>query len=518
MQENSDLRKGNILIVEDERVVALNLQDQLEKLGFQVYGVVASGEEALRQITGKKPDLVLMDIKLKGTMDGVEAAALLRNQFKLPVVYLTAYADETTLERAKATEPLGYLVKPFTHRDLRVTIELALSKHRLVVERQELEAERRQVQKMESLGALAGGIAHDLNNLLSAILGNAEMAMTKISSDSKVRFNLQEILTAGNRTRELVKQILSFCRQVEPRAQPIQLAVVIEETLRLLRATLPTSVAIRTHLDLGLRPILGDSTQIQQVLLNLCTNAEHAMREKGGLLEVRLEITDVQPKAVTFGPQLKLGKYQRITVRDTGSGIRPEVLENIFEPFFTTKDIGEGTGMGLAVAQGLIANHGGGIAVESTPDHGSLFSIYFPEVDSNISFEREENQVFPKGKGRILLVEDEKLVAKMEQEMLEGLGYEVVVCTSSMAALERFRRDPSLYDIVMTDQTMPELTGERLACELLQIRPDLPIILCTGFSHTVTAERAKALGIRGYLTKPYSMQDLALAFHEAMKP
>ena len=518
MQENSSLRKGNILIVEDERVVALNLQDQLEKLGFQVYGMVASGEEALRQITGKKPDLVLMDIKLKGTMDGVEAAALLRNQFKLPVVYLTAYADETTLERAKATEPFGYLVKPFTHRDLRVTIELALSKHRLVVERQELESKQRQLQKMESLGTLAGGIAHDLNNLLAALLGNAELAMAKIPSASKAQFNLQEILTAGNRGKELVKQILSFCRKVEPRPQPIQLAVVIEETLRLLRATIPTSIAIRTHLDPGLRPILGDSTQIQQVLLNLCTNAEYAMREKGGLLEVRLEITDVQTKAGTFGPQLKPGKYQRITVRDTGSGIRPEVLENIFEPFFTTKDIGEGTGMGLAVAQGLISNHGGGIDVESTPGHGSLFSIYFPEVDLNFSSEREENQVLPKGKGRILLVEDEKSVAKMEEEMLEGLGYEVVVCTNSMAALEKFRRDPSLYDLVMTDQTMPELTGERLACELLKIRQGLPIILCTGFSHTVTAERAKALGIRGYLTKPYSMQDLALAFHEAMKP
>ena len=242
------------------------------------------------------------------------------------------------------------------------------------------------------------------------------------------------------------------------------------------------------------------------------------MRAKGGLLEIRLEITDVQTSTGTFGPLLKPGKYQRITVKDTGSGIRPEVLENIFEPFFTTKDIGEGTGMGLAVAQGLIANHGGGIAVESTPDHGTLFTIYLPDIDLNICSEPGENQLLPKGKGRILLIEDEKSVAKMGKEMLEELGYEVVVCTNSMAALERFRRDPSLYDIVMTDQTMPELTGERLACELLQIRPDLPIILCTGFSHTVTAERAKALGIRGYLTKPYSMQDLALAFHEAMKP
>ncbi len=518
MQENSSLRKGNILVVEDERVLALDLQDQLEKLGFQVNGMVASGEEALRQIPGNKPDLVLMDIKLKGTMDGVETAALLRKQFKLPVVYLTSYTDETTLERAKATEPLGYLLKPFTHRDLQVTIELALSKHRLEVERQELEAKQRQLQKMESLGTLAGGIAHDLNNLLSAILGNAELAKTKLSSDSTVQGNLQEILTAGNRAKELVKQILSFCRKVEQRVQPIQLMSIIEETQRLLRATLPTSIAIRTYLDPGLRPILGDPTQILQILLNLCTNAEYAMREKGGLLEIRLEITDVQTSAGTFGPQLKPGKYQRITVQDTGSGMRPEILENIFEPFFTTKDIGEGTGMGLAVAQGLIANHGGGIAVESTPDHGTLFSIYLPDIGLNICSEPGGNQVLLKGKGRILLIEDEKSVAKMGKEMLEGLGYEVLVSTNSRAALERFRGDPSLYDLVMTDQTMPELTGERLACELLQIRPGLPIILCTGFSHTVTAERAKALGIRGYLPKPYSMHDLALAFHEAMKP
>lgn len=518
MQEHSSLCKGSILIVEDERVVALNLQDQLEKLGFLVNGIVASGEEALRQIAGNKSDLVLMDIKLKGTMDGVETAAHLRKQFNLPVVYLTAYADEPTLERAKATEPFGYLVKPFTHRDLRVTIDLALSKHRLEVERQELEAERRQVQKMEALGTLAGGIAHDLNNLLSAILGNAELGMTKLSPDSTVQGNLQEIFTAGNRARELVKQILSFCRKVEPRMQPVQLAMVIEETMRLLRATLPTSISIQTHLDLGLRPILGDPTQIQQVLLNLCTNAEYAMRGKGGLLEVCLETTDFQTQTGMFGLQLQPGTYQRITVRDTGSGIRPEILENIFEPFFTTKGVGEGTGMGLAVTQGVLSNHGGGIAVESKPDHGTLFSVYFPDVDVNICFESEENQDIPKGKGRILLIEDEKSVANMGKEMLEGLGYRVVVCTNSMAALEKFRKDPSLYDLVLTDQTMPEITGERLACELLQIRPDLPIILCTGFSHTVTAERAKALGFRGYLNKPFSMQDLALAFHEAMQP
>jgi signal transduction histidine kinase len=518
MQENSSLSKGNILIVEDERVVALHLQDQIEKLGFQVNGMVASGEEALRQIEGKKPDLVLMDVKLKGTMDGVETAALLRTQWKVPVIYLTAYADEPTLERAKVTEPLGYLMKPFTHRDLRVTIDLALSKHRLEMERQELEAERRQVQKMEALGTLAGGIAHDLNNLLSAILGNSELAKTKLSSTSTAQGNLQEILTAGNRARELVKQILSFSRKVEPRVQPVQLASIIEETLRLLRATLPTSIAIQTHLNPGLRPILGDPTQIQQVLLNLCTNAEYAMREKGGLLEIGLERVDLQPKTGMLGLQLQPGTYQCIKVRDTGSGIRSEILENIFEPFFTTKDIGEGTGMGLAVTQGVLSKHGGGIAVESKPDHGAIFSIYFPDVDVNTCSQNKENQVLPKGKGRVFLIEDEKSVAKMGKEMLEELGYEVIVSTNSMAALEIFRRDPSLYDLVMTDQTMPELTGERLACELLKIRQGLPIILCTGFSHTVTAERAKALGIRGYLTKPYSMQDLALAFHEAMKP
>jgi PAS domain S-box-containing protein len=365
------------------------------------------------------------------------------------------------------------------------------------------------LQKMEALGTLSAGIAHDFNNILGAILGYTELALIKITPKGDIYQSLQQVLKAGNRAKELVTHILTFSRQAEQQRIPIELHVVVKEVLNLLHATLPSTIDIQQHLSTTPGVILADSTQIHQVLMNLCTNAEHAMREKGGTLEVRLGTREISRRQDAVPPELKPGPYVHLSVRDTGKGISPEILNRIFEPFFTTKQLGEGTGMGLSVVHGIIANHEGAITVESTPGCGTTFEIFLPRIDEVVQSEIPEDIPTQSRDACILFVDDEESLTLLGQKMLQQLGYTAVVRTNSIEALQAFRADPFRYDLVITDQTMPNLTGDALARELLSIRPDLPIILCTGFSYTVTPEKATALGIRAFLMKPILSHELA---------
>lgn len=385
-----------------------------------------------------------------------------------------------------------------------------------ISERKKTEEALRQAQKMQAIGTLAGGIAHDFNNILAAILGYTELAIQQVEQDSPVWRDLQGVFIAGYRARDLVQQILAFSRQSEIERTPIQLHLLVKEALTLLRAAIPSTIAIRQAIDPKAGFVLADPTQMHQVLLNLCTNAAHAMRDSGGVLEVRLEPLEVTAGDHGIPPDLEPGPYVRLTVRDTGGGMSPETMQRIFEPFFTTKNRGEGTGMGLAVVHGIVASHGGAILVESIPQQGTTFTVYLPRSDRPHMAASTLEEPVVGGNERILFVDDEDALVHLGKAILERLGYHVVVCTSSLEALDTFRGTPQDFDLVITDRTMPRMTGEALVRELRRIRPDIPIILCTGFSHVMTTEQVRLLGIDAFLLKPVMARDWGLVIRQVL--
>lgn len=379
-----------------------------------------------------------------------------------------------------------------------------------VSERMQFESRLRQAQKMEAIGTLAGGIAHDFNNILAAIMGYTEMSILGISEGSSIKRNLDQVLAASNRAKDLVKQILLFSRKEEQELKPIQLAPIVKEAIKLLRASLPTTIEIRTNIPASpLSLVAADPTQIHQILINLCTNAGHAMRETGGILEVTLRDTEIDAVTAASHPDLKPGSYLRLSVGDTGQGIDSCIRDRIFDPFFTTKGPREGTGMGLAVVHGIVRNYDGAISVYSEPGRGTIFHVYFPKVESYVPSVLEQTRIIPTGHGRILFVDDEEPLAGLGQRLLERLGYTVVAQTSSLEALKIFEKHPYHFDLVISDYTMPHMTGVALARAMMSVRPDIPVILCTGFSETITEEKAKEMGIREFLMKPLAIRQLA---------
>jgi PAS domain S-box-containing protein len=385
-----------------------------------------------------------------------------------------------------------------------------------ITARHDLETQVRQSHKLHALGALAGGIAHDFNNMLAAILGYTELVMDDVPRESLAWHRLQRVLTAGERAKDLVRQILTVSRQQEQERRPVQLRLLIEEALKLLRASLPVTIAIHQQLDPHVGTVLADPIQIYQVLMNLCINAEHAMRLTGGVLEVGLDEVDVtEPMAVTDG-RLMPGPYVRLTIRDTGHGIAEAIMGRIFEPFFTTKAPDEGTGMGLTVVQSILRNHDGAIDVRSRPNQGSTFTLYFPRFHKPVETSTPAAEPVPGGTEWVLFVDDEESVARLGCMMLERLGYNAVVSTSGDEALALFRAAPERFDLVITDHTMPGMTGAALAQELQRLRPELPVILCSGFSHTMNADKAQALGLDAFLLKPFLHRDLGLAVRRVL--
>jgi PAS domain S-box-containing protein len=385
-----------------------------------------------------------------------------------------------------------------------------------ITERKRLEAQIRRAQKMEAMGTLAGGIAHDFNNLLSAMLGYTEMAADELPPDSRAADSLRQVLAAGSRAKDLVRQILTFSRQAERERRPVHLHLVVKEALKLLRASLPATIEIRQAIRQNAGRVLADPSQMHQVLMNLCTNAEHAMRPDGGVLEVRLDAMAIEPAFAAAHPPLQPGPHVRLAVRDTGHGMPPAVLERIFDPFFTTKGPGEGTGLGLAMVHGIVTQHGGAVTVESAPRRGTRFHVYLPCDHAEVSQAAPEGQPARGGGERILVVDDEPSLAYLWSEMLLGAGYRTVTFTRSLEALEAFQRAPEAFDLAVVDQTMPHMTGERLAQEMLRHRPDFPIILCSGVSQAAGEERARETGIRSFLLKPLARRDLLMAVQHAL--
>jgi PAS domain S-box-containing protein len=377
------------------------------------------------------------------------------------------------------------------------------------------EKQLRQVQKMEAIGTLAGGIAHDFNNILSAIVGYTEISLQEAPADSPVQGYLNKVLKAGDRARNLVNQILAFSRATEQETRPVVVKHLVKEALKLLQATLPSTISIRSDLQSS-AAILADPTQIHQVLMNLCTNAAHAMQDRGGRLTVALKEVTLEEDHPEMPADLKPGPYLQLIVSDTGAGIDPQIIERIYDPFFTTKKPGQGTGMGLAVVHGIIQECSGSIQVHSTPGQGTTFQAWLPVIASEYEAPPSEESPLPMGHERILYVDDEPDIADVGRRLLTWLGYRVTAITDSRQALETFRRCPHEFDLVLTDMTMPQMTGDVLSQHLMAVRPDIPVIICTGYSEKIDADSMRSLGLSGIAYKPLATRDLAELVRRAL--
>ena len=390
-----------------------------------------------------------------------------------------------------------------------------VSVQRDVTREVELEEQLRRTHKMEAIGTLAGGIAHDFNNILAAVIGYTELCLSDTEKGSDLHGNLVQALNAGKRARELVKQILTFSRQSESELKPVQIRPVVEEALKLIRASLPSTIDIRLRLGSD-SLIMGDATRIHQIVMNLCTNAGHAMIKSGGALSVSLDDVDVNEDFAIRIPDLKPGPYIRLCVKDTGHGMTADVIERIFDPYFTTKEVGEGSGLGLSLVHGIVTKFGGDIAVESRAGAGSEFAVFFPMIRTEASGRYEQDEWVAIGGEHILFVDDEVSLVDMGQQLLESIGYTVTTFTRPLDALHRFREQPGDFDLVITDLTMPEMSGDRLASELMACRPDIPVILYTGFSDGIDRDKALGLGIRALVAKPFMKKEIAAVIRRVL--
>jgi PAS domain S-box-containing protein len=387
-----------------------------------------------------------------------------------------------------------------------------------ITAQKKLEEQLSQAQKMEAIGTLAGGISHDFNNILTPILGYSELALTRITPDNPLTSDLRQITRAALRARDLIQQILAFSRQAPQERKPLQPHLVIKEALKLLRASLPATIEIRKEISTDDGAILANPTQLHQIIMNLCTNAYHAMRESGGILGVRLSQTSIGKGESKVGnSDLTPGNYMHLEISDTGYGMERKTLKRIFEPYFTTKAKGEGTGLGLSMVLGIVKSYHGQITVYSEPGQGTCFHVYLPLIaEVPTPGESILTSPLPTGSERLLVVDDEEAITTMLETILTHFGYHPTVSNNSQMALALIEQDPMAFDLLLTDMTMPHLTGFELAQKALAIRADLPVILCTGFSELVNKEQAQALGIRAYLTKPVSVQELSQTMRKVL--
>lgn len=512
----------SVLIVEDDP----GLSDLIHKtLSDQGFGCACSfnGSQALEWLDNNHADLLLLDYSLPDMAGTALIEKLGQRQTLLPFIVITGHGDEHIAVAMMKAGAHDYLVKDTNLLERLPTIvtrafkdiEHASRIQEIEEERQRLQTRLMQAQKLEAIGTLAGGIAHDFNNILSTVLGYTELAKLKLEQGQAIAGELDEVLRAGIRARDLVRQILTFSRQAEIQRTPLVIVPLIKETVKFLKASLPATIEIRQHLTASQSLILADPTQIHQVIMNLCTNATHAMPD-GGRLEIRLDELDLDEEGSLAYKGLPPGRYLRLSISDNGRGIPPGIIDKIFDPFFTTKERGEGSGMGLAVVHGIVADMHGAVAVDSEPGQGTTFHVLFPALEGAVDTRDQAPETLRKGHGRILFVDDEEGVLASGRGILEHLGYEVEAFESATAALESFAQNPAAFDLVLTDLTMPGMTGLELAAKLRRIRADVPIMLSTGFSMVLSEERVASLGIQALIMKPLGAGELADAVYHAL--
>ncbi|MDR9501548.1 MAG: response regulator [Desulfurivibrionaceae bacterium] len=386
-----------------------------------------------------------------------------------------------------------------------------------ITTKKKMAAELAQARKMEAIGTLAGGIAHDFNNILAAIIGYADMARHTLPAGSTSKNHIEQVLKAGNRAKELVNQILTFSRKGFDQPEPLDPAPITKEALKLLRASLPTTIEIQQEITPDCGIILAHPSHIHQVIVNFCTNALYAMKQEKGVLTVKLRPVELKKSEVSEEPDVSPGPFVELMIRDTGCGMDARTSQRIFEPYFTTKEFGKGSGMGLALAHGIVQSCGGFIKIESAPQKGTTFHVFFPAIAARpFAPAKEEQQETPKGNERILAVDDEEPIAEMYKEILEQLGYQVTARNCSKQTLELFLAAPDDFDLLITDQTMPHLSGTELAKKILEIRPDMPIIMCTGYSSLISEEKAHEMGIEKFVMKPFNQKELAATIREVL--
>mgnify|MGYP001324465685 CR=1 FL=1 len=496
-----------IVIVEDEFIVALDIQRYLERNGYAVRGILPSGEELLEKVEDLKPDLVLMDIRLQGKLDGVETAARLADLRAVPVILLTAYADEPTLARAKITQPFGYLLKPFDERELRTSIEIAL--YRSMMEKRLRESERllRQAQKMEAVGRLAGGIAHDFNNILTAILGYANLLGEEAGGNPRLLEDVEGVKKAVKRAEALTRQLLAFSRRQPMEPKVLRPREALDEMHRMLERLLPANVHLALRSGDPLPCIRIDPIHLEQIILNLVVNARDALPE-GGQVEVRLESRDLETPRAGALERIPEGSYVALSVMDTGIGVPPEDFERIFEPFFTTKAKEGGTGLGLATVYGIVKQSNGFLDLESRIGAGTTFTLYFPGVpDGAEVLERREGEPrADRGTETILIVEDDDEIRSLMERALARRGYTVLAAAHPGEALLVSERHPGGPDLIVADIGLPIMSGTDLVKRIRGDRPIPKALFVSGYP-----ENAPDLPASAFLPKPFTEAVLASA-------
>jgi len=510
-----------IIIVDDDQMILESLKALLRHKGYDII-TTGSAREALMSINKNIFDLAILDVMMP-EMTGFELLDSL-DRANLNTMFMIMTGDTSMDYAIEAIRKMAndYIRKPFEPDELLMRVEMVLKQKQVRDERKKVEVEKKSLekqllhsQKMETIGTLAGGIAHDFNNMLGIIIGSTELALEMIQANDPVGKYLNKILTASGRAEEMVKRLLSFSRLADSEKKPVNFLSVIDESLKLLRSSLPTNVEIRRDLQEKECSIMANSTQLNQVIINLCNNAAHAMDKSGGVLELKLDNVMLDEDQASYG-NLAPGKYVKLTVTDNGHGIDSQIIDRIFDPYFTTKEPGKGTGMGLAMVHGIVKNHGGNISVESEAGKGTAFEILFPVIEAEVVDISTPKTVSPRGKERILFVDDEELIADTMRLVMEQLGYRVTAFCKSQLAFQAFCARPYDFDLIITDMIMPEMTGDVLAKKIRAVRIDLPIIMSTGYNEKIDAEKAKELGIREIMVKPVRMNVLARTIREVL--